>query len=74
MKLPHKLLKQIEQTTTYSEICKNVFKPATKEIGATPDSSRQLSGHPFQVVGHFTGSTGKAVEDTITRLGGRRKY
>ena len=65
-----KLQKQFEQTTTYSEICKNVVKPAIIEIGATRDSSRLLSGLRFHVVGRFTGTTGKAVEDTITRLGG----
>ena len=65
-----KLQKQCDQKTTYSEICKNVVKPAIIEIGATRDSSRLLSGLRFHVVGHFTGTTGKAVEDTITRLGG----
>ena len=66
-----KLQKQFDQKTTYSETCKNVVKPAIIEIGATRDSSRLLSGLRFHVVGHFTGTTGKAVEDTITRLGGK---
>ena len=41
-----------------------------KEIGATRYSSGLLSGLRFHVVEHFTGTTGKAVEDTITCLGG----
>ena len=65
----NKLQKQFQQTTTHSEICKNVVKPAMIEVGATRDSSRLLRGLRFHVVGQFTGTTGKAVEDTITRLG-----
>ena len=64
-----KLHKQFEQVTTYSEICKKVVKSAIIEICATRDSSRLLSGLRFHVVEHFTGTTGKAVEDTITCLG-----
>ena len=64
------LQKQYEPTTTYFEICKNVVKPAIVEIGATRDSCRLLSGLRFHVVGHFSGTTAKALEDTITRLGG----
>ena len=65
------LQKQYEPTTTYFEICKNVVKPVIVEIGATRDSCRLLSGLRFHVVGHFSGTTAKALEDTITRLGGR---
>ena len=61
--------KQLQQTTTDSEICKNVVKPAMIEVSATRDSIRLQSGLRFHVVGHFTGTTGKTVGDTITRLG-----
>ena len=65
------LQKQYEPTTTSFEICKNVVNPAIVERGATRDSCRLLSGLRFHVVGHFSGTTAKALEDTITRLGGR---
>ena len=47
-----------------------VVELAVIEVGATRDSSRLLSELRFHVVGHFTRTTEKAVEDTITRLGG----
>ena len=65
-----KLQNQFQPTTTFPEICKNVVKPAIIEEDSTRDSSRLQSGLRFHVVGHFTGTTGKAVEETITRLGG----
>ena len=65
-----KLQKQLIRKQLIPKYAKKVVKPAIIEIGATQDSSRLLSGLRFHVVGHFTGTNGKAVEDTITRLGG----